>query len=281
MSGDIAIVCYIDKDQWIEQEFLWLLKSWYYSGGWMVSDLVVFHHPDVQGLPVDNSIKYIPLQAFADKYPEWTGYRFINSIGYMSEPEAGILAEYKYVLRTDCDCFLTPYFRNFRPRLTTFGAGQYAETPEVVHRLTDIAAKWGIAPGFNNIGSTVMGFASRVITYSLIQLEFCKKLREEEFKDGMGQWPGWWFGTLSMYAGQLAAWAYFGPNMTMGGLDCHCLSHDDISPSDYHIHAWHTYEHFSKFNWREGKYRGRDMGSLDITKIADYCLWIAGDGPCG
>lgn len=277
----VGIACYIDNDADIQQEFKWLVKSWQCSGSWLMSDIIAFHHPYVApwATPVEHGVIYVPLTAHADKYDYWKDYRFINSIGYMAEPEAGVLAKYDYILRTDCDCFLTPYFPTLRPRLTTFGAGQFASGPGVTQRLADIAEKWGILPVFSNVGSTVFGTPSKVMTYSNVQLEFCKKLREEEFTDGPGEWPGWWFGTLSMYAGQLAANAYFGTSLNIGGLDCHCLSHDVISPQDYHIHAWHTYEHFSKFNWRSGKYRVYDQSKLDITKIADYCLWIAGDGP--
>lgn len=281
MKKDVCIACYIDNDKNIQEEFQWLLKSWRYSGSWLMSDIIAFHHPDVPPwmLTQEQGVTYVPLVAHADKHNEWADYRFINSIGYMTEPEAGILATYRYIMRTDCDCFLTPYFPTLRPRLTTFGAGQYAHGPGVTQRLADIAEKWGFYPVFNNVGSTVMGESSRVIVYSNIQLEYCRKLREEEFPDGPGEWPGWYIGVMSMYAGQLAAQSYFGLSMNVGGLDCHCLSHDAIGPQDYHIHAWHTYEHFSKFNWRAGKYQTYDMASLDITKMADYCLWIAGPGP--
>lgn len=281
MKKDVAIACYIDNDEGIQRDFQWLLKSWRYSGSWLVSDILAFYHPDVPAwmLPEEQGVSYIPVTAHADKYKDWTQYRFINSIGYMGEPEAGILATYRYILRTDCDCFLTPFFKDLRPRLTTFGAGQFADDPAAASRLVDVAKRWGIFPVFNNIGSTVMGLSGPVMTYSLIQLEYCKRLRDEEFQEGPGQWPGWYIGVMSMYAGQLAAQAYFGQSMTIGGLDCHCLSHDKIGPQDYHIHAWHTFEHFSKFNWRAGKYMTHDMASLDVTKVADYCLWIAGPGP--
>ncbi len=285
---EVGIACYIDNTTDMLTEFGWLVKSWLYSGSWFTSDIVAFHHPNIlpPALPRERGVTYVPLSPFVEKHPEWSDYPFINSIGFMSEPEAGILANYKYILKTDCDCFLTPYFPTLRPRLTTFGAGQYTRVPSVTVRLAQVAEKWKIEPIFTNIGSTVMGFSNRVLMYSQIHLEYCRKLRTEEFteeelkREGLGEWPGWYKGVLSMYAGQLAAQAYFGMAMNIGGLDCHCMSHDPISPSDYHIHAWHSYEHFSKLNWRKGKYRGYDMDNLDITRIADYCLWIAGEGLC-
>jgi hypothetical protein len=284
---DTAVTCYIDNSKNIRNEYEWLYKSWLYSGSWLTSDIVAFHHPDIHSalLPQDQGVTYIPLKPFSEKYPQWEDYKFINSIGFMAEPEAGVLANYKYVLKTDCDCFLTPYFPTLRPRLTTFGAGQYTQIPNVTTRLMGVAERWKINPVFTNVGATVMGLANKVMMYSLIHLEYCRKLREEEFPDqdfladDLGDWPGWFFGVLSMYAGQLAAQKYFGQSMNIGGLDVHCMCHDQISPSDYHIHAWHSYQHFSKLNWRLGKYRLHDFDKLDMTKISDYCLWIAGPGP--
>lgn len=284
---DVAVACYIDNHKDILAEFGWLYKSWLYSGSWMVSDLIGFHHPDIplEKLPQDRGVILIPQEPFAEREPKWQDYKFINSIGFMAGPEAAILAKYKYVMRTDCDCFLTPYFRELRPRLTTFGAGQYTQVPNVTIRLAQIAERWKISPVFINAGSTVMGLSNKVMMYSLIHLDYCKRLRSEEFTDedfsreGIGDWPGWYAGVLSMYAGQLAAQAYFGQAMNIGGLDVHCMCHDQISSSDCHIHAWHSYDHFSKLNWRLGKYLDHDMTTLDINKISDYCLWIAGPGP--
>ena len=280
MKKEVAVTCYIDNNINTIDEFRWLYNSWLKSGSWLMSDIVAFHHPQIQEfmLPKDNNITYIPLMPHIEKYPEWNNYSFINSIGYLTEPEAKALAKYKYILRTDCDCFLTPYFSTLKPRLTMFGAGQYASEPDVAIKLMSIAKEWGIKPAFNNIGSTVFGETQWVLIYSSIHLEYCKRLSEEAFKDGNGVWPGWYRGVLSMYAGQLAAQSYFGLAMTIGGLDVHCVAHEDISPQDYHIHAWHSFDHFSKFKWRKGEYVDYDMGKVDKTKIADYCLWIAGFG---
>lgn len=278
---DVAITCYIDNEPNILAEFGWLAQSWLLSGSWMAADIVAFHHPaaPIAPLPQDPGITYIPLAPFSEATPGWADYPFINSVAFLTTREAGILARYEYVLRTDCDCFLTPHFPTLRPRLPAFGAGQYAGEPSVAIRLAGIAERWGIKPVFNNIGSSVMGRSNQVLVYAQIHLEYCRRLRDEEFQDGPGKWPGWWRGVLSMYAGQLAAQSYFGLAMTIGGLDVHCLAHEPISPQDYHIHAWHSFEHFSKFNWRQGKYRGYDMAKLDRNRIADYCLWIAGPGP--
>lgn len=278
---DTAVVTYIDDSKTLIQEFHWLYKSWIYSGSWRTSKIIAFHHPsiDMNLLPKED-VLYIPLIPLTERDEIWKEYPFINSVEYLTRPEASVLAQYKYILRTDNDCFLTPNFQSFKPRLATFGIGMYATQPIVVAKLAQIAAQWGIQPIFNNVGSTLMAKSNQVLQYSQLQMEYCRKLRAEEFPDGYGEWPNWYFGVLTMYAGQLAANAFFGMNMTMGGFDVHCMSHEEMKPTDYHIHAWHTYDNFSKFKWREGKYSKIDRSALDPNIIADYCLWIAGNTPC-
>jgi len=278
---DTAITVYIDNNKNLMNEFRWLYNSWLASGSWMMSKIVAFHHPAISydDMPKDNDIDYIPLVPLTERDPSWRDYPFINSVWFMTTPEAAILTDYRYALRTDCDTFLTPYFPLLKPRLAQFGAGMFASNSDVVIRLATIANKWGISPVFNNVGSTFMAIPNRAIQYSQTQFEYCKKLKAEEFKDGYGTWPGWYQGVLTMYAGQLAANTTFDTGMNIGGLDVHCVSRDQMSPQDYHIHAWHTEGYFSKHNWRKGDYKNYDMNKLDKTCIADYCLWIAGACP--
>lgn len=276
-----AVTVYIDNNKIIIQEFNWLYKSFLYSRLNNV-DIVAFYNPSIQmdKLPKDNSIKYIPLLPLSELKEEWKDYKFINSIYYLTTQEASILTNYEYVLRTDCDCFLTPNFANLRPRLATFGMGLYALEPSVSVRLAQIAEKWNIQTMANNIGSTVMAYSNRVLQFSQLHMEYCRKLKAEEFPDGYGEWPKWYFGVLTMYAGQLAANSYFGTGMVLGGLDIHCTAHEPMCATDYHIHAWHTHGDFSKFKWRQGGYKHTDMSKLRHNYIDEYCLWIAGSEPC-
>ena len=273
---DIAIVTYIDKNERLIREFNWLYKSWVSSGSMFMSDLLVFHHPDVK---IENKeIRTIPLTPLSNDY-NWSSYPFINSVYFLTTQEAQILRDYKYVLRTDHDVFLTPNFPKLRPRLATFGLGMYSQVSTVAKKLIEIAEKWGILPQYNNIGSTFIAKSELALDYCKLQLEYCTRLRDEEFPDGDGEWPNWFKGVLSMYAGNLAANAFFGSNMTFGGLDCHCMSQDEMCNSDYHIHAWHTYSYFSKFVWHTGGYKDIDIYSLNHRQIANYCLFIAGATP--
>ena len=278
---DTAITTYVDNNNDCFVEFGWLHKSWIRSQSTGMSEIIAFCHPDIEKKlnATYQTIKTVPMLPLSEIDETWKDYKFINSIWYLTQPEAAFLSKYKYILRTDCDVFITPNFKNLKPRLATFGLGLYANEPLVAIKLVHIAQKWGITPVLNNIGSTVMAFSDQVMQYNQLHFEYCKKLRAEEFPDGYGTWPGWFMGVLTMYAGQLAANGYFGTSMVIGGLDVHCMAQTEMCDTDYHIHAWHTFDYFSKFDWRAGKYADRDMGKLNKNRISDYCLFIAGNKP--
>lgn len=279
----VAVTTYIDNKPEFHNEFWWLWRSWQYSRSDRVADLVAFVNPaaDLRLLPKDgDGLRYVPLKPLSSQAERWAGYPFINSIYYLTTQEAkDQLADYIYLMRTDNDCFLTRHFPMLQPRLATFGIGLYSQVPQVAKKLIDLCEKWGIMPQFNNIGSTFIAFREQALAYNQVHLDFCERLLVEEFQEAQGEWPGWFKGVLSMYAGNLSANAFFGPNLVMGGLDCHCMSRDYMCSTDYHIHAWHTYDYFSKFRWRAGEYREVDFKKLDVWRIADYCLAMAGPGP--
>lgn len=281
MKKDTAIAVYIDNSDELIREFYWLYRSWLLSGSVAGADIVAFIHPGIEGrkLPMSEGLVYVPLNPLTEVEPEWRDYPFINSTHFLTTPEASILTDYRYVLKSDCDCFLTRNFPKLKPRLATFGIGLFALVPKVTVRLADISARWGIPTVLNNVGSTFMAETNTALFYSQVHMEYCRRLKQEEFKDGNGEWPGWFFGVLTMYAGQLAANAVFGSGMVQGGLDVHSMAHSKISDTDYHIHAFHTYDDFSKFKWRRGEYAEVNLSELDPEMINQYCLSIAGVRP--
>jgi hypothetical protein len=279
----VAVTTYIDNKAELHSEFWWLFRSWEYSKSDDVSDLVAFVNPavDLRLLPAARKgLYYVPLEPLTAKESRWNDYPFINSIYFLTSSEArDCLRDYIYVMRTDNDCFLTRHFPMLRPRLATFGIGLYSQVPQVAGKLVELCGKWGIIPQFNNVGSTFISFTEQALAYNQVHMDYCERLLADEFQGGPGEWPGWFKGVLSMYAGNLAANAFFGANLVLGGLDCHCMSGDYMCSTDYHIHAWHTWDYFSKFRWRNGEYMETDFAKLDVWRISDYCLAIAGPGP--
>lgn len=57
-------------------------------------------------------------------------------------------------------------------------------------------------------------------------------------------------------------------------LDFESTSEDSVM-NHAHIHCWHTNQIFSKFHFAGGRYDQLSTKDLDLTKIKDYCLYIA------
>jgi hypothetical protein len=156
-----------------------------------------------------------------------------------------------------------------------FGVGYYVHTQEVAQKLVNVAKKLDIKHYYmHNIGSTILHKPKEVIAYSTEQLNISEYLLENEFKEE-GAWPNWYRGVLTMYAGELAAIKLFFNGMYLGGLDCMSMSSDPISSMDFHIHAFHTTQFFSKIRYRAGEYNQLDHRILNMDLIHNYCLFLA------
>lgn len=272
-----AIVTYVDDAPWQLDEFSWLYKSWLFSNCRRTSDIIVFCHPTIASeLPDHAGIRIIPYVPLTERESMWSCYGYINSIEYLCSPEAEKVVDgYDYVLRTDNDVFLTEHFTDLRPRLPLFGSGSYVMTEEVARKLSQIARKLELNYAYvHNVGSTILATPDYVIAFSKRQLKLCRYLATNEFSEE-GGWPGWFRGVITMYAGELAANDLFGIGISRMGLDCMSMSDESIGSTDFHIHAFHTHQDFSKIAWREGKYASTDLSKLDLTKINEYCLFIA------
>jgi len=280
MKKDTAIAVYVDEDEYGVMELHWLYRSWVYSGSDTRSDLIVFYNPilDVDTMPKDNGVICIPLEPIKAHDNLWDDYPRVNSTYFLTTKEAEIVHKYKYTFRTDLDCFLTKNFVDFKPRLAHFGYNLY-ETEGgsgVSDRIGQFCKKHRIPRYHMNIDCNVMATSKAVTEYAKVQYEIATILRKEEFKDGHGVWPGWYEYVINMYSAGIAANKFFGLGCNVGGFDCMSMCSDPIGSDDYHIHAWHTYQHFSKVHWREGLYDVVDFNSLDDSRINQYCLKMAG-----
>lgn len=274
----VAVVTFVDDNPFLIEEFSWLYKSWIYSGSYRCSDLVVFCHPAAKDkLVQDKNLMYVPMMPLSRTDASWTTYPFVNSVHFLTTEVASFIEKYEYVLRTDNDTFLTHNFVGLRPRLALFGMGAYVREEVADRKLPELAKKFKLNYCYiRNVGSTIFYKSSRVILYSKHQLALCKLIRDTEFKeDNAGTWPGWFSGTLTMYAGELAANDIFDYGIYLGGLDCMSMSSDEIGSNDYHIHAYHTNQYFSKLKWREGSYKDIDRNKLNVDRMNDYCMFIA------
>ncbi|CAF3473895.1 unnamed protein product [Rotaria socialis] len=197
-------------------------------------------------------------------------YEYVDSINIIAECYTSF-AMYDYILRTDIDVFLTRYFGRFVPFNATLlvGRGGYS-TPFNTARLRRIATnmEWLYA-NITNIGSTWYGpprLAQRIANFSLKAMlhlsinEFTEPERQR--KMGVLLWPDWYYGVLLLYSCELAInHLKLSENISLG-LAYTFLDQSTTDTDQYdmeknnrlHLHSWHTFERFSKFDFKAGKY---------------------------
>ncbi|MFB4168642.1 hypothetical protein [Virgibacillus sp. JSM 102003] len=238
------------------------------------TDLVVFGTSEALKKVPDDCIK-VEYEIMSNP-AEFLDYRFINSIGCLTGEQANFLEEYDYILRTDADTFLTPAWNSFYPDFYTVGQGGYVNDDETRMNLKRIAAHFNLRhQGHHNLGSTHYGNARLVREVCKLATTITAHILTKEFKDGEGQWPGWYRGVATMYACEIAA-NHFVDQIALDGkkIDYGSASSELIDDHP-HLHCWHTDNMFSKFQFTAGKYDNLSTDHLDVTIIRDYCLYIA------
>lgn len=278
---DLGILLYIDDHPSMYEEFDWIYKSWIHSGVWRRSDLIVVCHPKAyEQLPHDDPGVIKIVMEPLSREGRWKDYHFINSIACLTGAHTAHLAgQYKWLLRTDADVFLTHHLANFRPNFPVLGRGRYAETKEVWEKMIAFCEAHGVAHQRTfGCGHSILAESSLVLVFLERQMYWCERLREHFDAHGPGQWPGWFRGVITMYASEIAAnenanvfcrYSY----QRILDLESYVVGH--IDEFTLHIHAIQTDDYFSKSSFRNGAYRHINLADLDTTKVNQYAHWIA------
>lgn len=204
--------------------------------------------------------------------PGWHGYRYADSITCMNGAGSNQLDRYTHILRTDVDTFITQAWSNFHPTSFVFGSGGYSNDDDVRQRIREIAAAHGlIHRGITNINSTWYGPTEVVRRASAFNEMLMKYILTHCFSDEKGEWPGWYWGVTSLYAGEIAVNHCAPDAQRCGALDASSTSQEPIS-NFVHIHCWHTDEKFSKHDFMAGRYALEDALGLDMNIVRDYCM---------
>jgi cyanophycin synthetase len=267
-----AIVCFVEDNPHLIQQLLALRHSWLFSEA-LDTDLVVMGPDDVLARLPDDLVK-IPQAPVADD-PVWRNYRFVNSIACMNGAGAEQLDRYTHVLLTDVDTFITPAWNQFHPTAFTFGTGGYCNDDAVRQRIQDIAAQYGLVHrGITNIHSTWYGPTQVVRRACAFSEMLIKHILTHYFASDEGEWPSWYRGVSSLYAGEIAV-NHCAPNAERSDLlDASSASGESIM--DYpHIHCWHTDDKFSKHAFMAGSYTLEDANGLNMTIVRDYCMGMS------
>ena len=268
-----AVVVYLECKRSLMMQFACLYTSFKFVNP-KDTDLVVFGTKEAHALIPNDCIKveYNPLS----EPKKWLEHRYINSISCFVGEAADFLDSYDYILKSDVDTFLTPSFKSYFPENYCVGKGGYVYTDEVKQRIKHIAKRFNLRhQGIHNIGSTQYGRPQLLKKVCALSVMVANHIMFEEFKDGPGDWPGWYQGVTLMYSGEIAV-NHFIENIC---LDIEKLDYDSTSSNSIfehpHIHCWHNDNMFSKFKFVEGSYDKLDITNIKLDKIKDYCLYIA------
>ena len=300
-----AIVAYlpVEKLDIYLPQLNWFLSSWksmqsHELPGTVTDVVIIVSHmvPEIEALPclVDwrtdrsspGSCRF--LSGFETTFND---YKFAASIEvFPYAADAGGLTHYDYLLRSDLDTFLTPAFATWMPTTLTVGKGTYCFDGEITcHRLKGISQNMGWTSSVDqvdNIGSTWYGNANQIVECANRTIEAMLYLEKYEFTKydkspalAAKNWPGWHYGVLLLYAGQIAI-NYCGRPAAGGFLkDELMLDFPSTSTESVwkhaHIHTWQNDNLFSKFAYSRGDYKNTSMKGLNTEIIRDYAMFHA------
>ena len=276
-----AIVVYVDDSDRCLEEFTWLHKTWLFWDLNEEYDIVVFCNPNViSKLPKCSNLVIQPLEPLNKPGTIWQNYGFVNSFAMFNDEEnVKLVSKYDYILKSDCDVFLTNWIKGLNPSKALIGQGGYMEhgdTEEILNNIKAISKKFKLRySNMNHIGASIFAKTEEVTAIVKYHFQLTKYLLQTGWKAGdIGQWPGWYKGVASMYAIHITINHFYGPqNCTLYAIDSKCWDLN-IEQDVYHIHAWHAPKYWSKMRHFEGQYEKYNAESIPTT-AQEYCHWVS------
>jgi hypothetical protein len=273
-----AIAVYLDNNDKMVIEFSWLWKTWKYHKLDEEYDLVVYYNPLVESeLNKFPGIKKIPM----DVIRLGSKYKFLNSHYFCLDEFSEPLKKYEYIMKTDCDVFLTQNLKGYTPTKILVGlGGYYNPTDELkVNFIKKVCADNGVTyQHINNVGATFFGSTDYVLNVVKHQAIITEKVLLEYFKDRTTcPYSGFHVGISSMIAGEVTVNGLLNrQHIILYALDSKCWKTTKIGSDVLHIHAWHSYDKWSKHDFFKGLYSDWEVNYEDrYESAANYCHWVA------
>jgi hypothetical protein len=308
-----AVVCYIPNKERYIIELKGLYQNFEMLNLWEDTDLIIFYPKDfiLSEKSKNNMNKMIMIQYDdVEEGTEWDGpiaaddckplkgskealahpnggckggealygkYAFINSFKFFIDSSIKtVLSNYRYILKTDADVFLTPRFKNtFPEKKVMVGNGGYSADIKTQKRLKDVSSKLKYNH-FNifNVGATWYGNSEDIIKLGDLSYNATKYIYKNEFLHYHPGWAEWYIGVSSMYGSEIAANHLFGKDKLEKTdlIDNHASSSNDIS-SVLHVHCWPSGDFYSKSAYLEGKYKDKKPNP-NSTQINEYAFNI-------
>jgi hypothetical protein len=282
-----AIVTFVEDKTYLIIEIYNLYKSCLISNITNNTDFIICAPKEIWNkLPKDNSfIIFLDTNSVSNNCSStvnkncnlaWQGYHFVNSISCLAQHK-DFLSKYKYILKTDCDVFITENFKDFFPDKFYTGTGGYVNNKDVKKRLKAIAKRKGYRHQDKfNIGATWYGRSDLILKCCELTLKILENILNTDFKNGKGKWPGWYRGVSSMYASEIAVNHLVDDIVITKKFDGHSdYTTQWKTDGVYHIHCWHTSKKYSKHAFMKNAYDNIDPSTLNTENTNDYCLNIA------
>ena len=273
-----AIAVYLDNSDKMETEFSWLYKTWLLWGLETEYDLVVYYNPEAKHR-VDKFVGIKPIPMPYVRISE--KYKFLNSHYFCHDVTAAEhLKKYDYLMKTDCDVFLTENLKGFTPSKFMIGEGGYyqIEDDKKIEYIKNLSKEFGLShKGYPFIGASFFGKTPLVVSVTANQATLTEKLLLHTQNDKKFKEVGFQSGIVSMIAGELIVnhlltHQHFIPYC----LDSKCWDTTKIGSNVLHIHAWHTTQKWSKHEYLNGDYSNWKVDVKDAFKnAANYCQFIA------
>lgn len=305
-----AIAVYLDDSDKMQIELSWLYKSWILNNLDKEWDLIVYYNPIASSrIEPFNGVIKVPMKpvGLSDQYP------FLNSHYFCLAPYCKPLIDYEYVLKTDCDVFLTHNLKNYDPgNKFHFGMGgfysnnvdeEFAQIQWIANHLVPNIGKINLSGQeldlryrfITSVGASYLGRSNQVcnitawqsrLTEELLVNHFEKSDMMKVFSGGVPKnrkkhqrviGPNLAQGIASMIAGEIVVNSIFTQqHLNSWSLDTKCWKYTSLSSEVLHIHAWHTSQEFSKHDFFNDKYKDWVVHYDErLDNCANYCQWIA------
>lgn len=272
-----AIAVYLDNNQIMEIEFSWLYKTWRLYSLEDEFDLIVYHNPDAKNIVN----KFDGIKTFEMPYIRMANqYKFLNSHYFCFDEWNEPLKQYEYILKTDCDVFLTQNIKGYTPSKFMVGEGGYYNQidEKKINYIKKISKDLGL--GYNhmaNIGASFFGKTNEVLSIVKNQALITEKILDNYSKNQEFIDVGFHVGISSMIAGEVIInHAFSNQHVNLYVLDSKCWKTSKIGSDVIHIHAWHSDDPWSKHAFFKGVYDDWVVEEDQaFTNSANYCHWIA------
>lgn len=272
-----AIAVYLDNNEKMEIELSWLYKTWQLYSLENEYDLVVYHNPLVKDI-TEKFSGIVPIEMPNIRMSN--EYKFLNSHYFCLDEWSEPLKKYQYILKTDCDVFLTENIKGYTPVDILVGQGGYYNQIDdnKINHIKKISKDLNL--GYNNmpcIGASFFGKTRSILAVVKNQAIITENILNNYSKTKEFTEVGFDKGISSMIAGEIIInHAFSNQHVNLYSLDSKCWESSKIGSNVIHIHAWHTDEKWSKHDYFDGKYKNWVVNINDAFKnAANYCQWIA------